>query len=264
MPGTLARVRPAAESLMDNLRPLGIVSIAIAMVAATFIASSTWERVRVRPESRRIEITGSAKKRIVSDLIEWSATIEATAPDRTEAYRQLHAHTAKAQAFLIGRGVVEKEVSVSAAGIDAIYETEYVGTGEDRVARQALKGYLARQSVTVRSLDVALIEKMSREITDLLEQGITISSSMPLYYYTKLGEMKIEMLAEASADARTRAENMVNSAGGAKLGNLRSADMGVININPANQTQGSWDGNNDTSSLEKDIITIVHAVYALE
>ncbi len=249
---------------MENLRPLGIVSIAVAMVAATFIASSTWERVRVRPESRSIEITGSAKKRLVSDLIEWSATIEATAPDRTEAYRQLHTHTAKAQEFLTGRGVVEKEISVSAAGIDAIYETEYVGTGEDRIARQTLKGYLARQSVTVRSQDVALIEKMSREITGLLEMGITISSSMPLYYYTKLGEMKIEMLAEASRDARTRAENMVNSAGGAQLGNLRSADMGVININPANQTQGSWDGNNDTTSLEKDIITIVHAVYALE
>ena len=248
----------------QDLRPIGVICVAIAMVAATFIASSTWERVRVRPESRSIEITGSAKKRIVSDLIEWSATIEATAPDRTAAYRQLHAHAAKAQEFLGGRGVVEKEISVSAAGIEAIYETEYVGTGEDRIARQALQGYLARQSVTVRSTDVALIERMSREITDLLEQGITITSSAPLYYYTKLGEMKIEMLAEASRDARVRAENMVNSAGGAQLGALRTADMGVININPANQTQGSWDGNNDTTSLEKDIITIVHAVYALE
>ena len=71
------------------------------------------------------------------------------------------------------------------------------------------------------------------------------------------------MLAEASKDARTRAENMVNSAGGASLGKLRSADMGVININAANVTQGSWDGNNDTTSLEKDIITIIHATYEL-
>ena len=92
----------------------------------------------------------------------------------------------------------------------------------------------------------------------------TITSTAPLYYYTKLGEVKIEMLAEASKDARTRAENMVNSAGGATIGELKSADMGVININPANSTQGSWDGNNDTSSLEKDIITIVHAKYALD
>ena len=248
----------------QDLRPFGIMSIAVAMVAATFLATSTWERVRVRPESRSIEITGSAKKRIVSDLIEWSATIEASGADRTAAYKLLHAHAAKAQEFLTGRGVAAKEISVSSVSIDAIYETEYVGTGEDRIARQNLQGYLARQSVVVRSTDVALIERMSREITELLEQGVTIASAAPLYYYTKLGEMKIEMLAEASKDARTRAENMVGSAGGAQLGKLKSADMGVININPANQTQGSWDGNNDTSSLEKEIITIVHAVYELD
>lgn len=248
----------------QDLRPLGTMSIAIAMVAATFLASSTWERVRVRPESRNIEITGSAKKRIVSDLIEWTATIEANGADRTAAYKLLHAHAAKAHEFLTSRGVAEKEISMSSVAIDAIYETEYIGTGEDRVARQKLQGYLARQSVVVRSQEVALVERMSREITELLEQGVTITSSDPLYYYTKLGEMKIEMLAEASKDARTRAENMVQSAGGAQLGKLKSADMGVININPANQTQGSWDGNNDTTSLEKDIITIVHAVYVLE
>jgi hypothetical protein len=72
------------------------------------------------------------------------------------------------------------------------------------------------------------------------------------------------MLAEASKDARTRAENIVASAGGAEIGKLRSADMGVINVNPANSTEGSWDGNNDTSSLEKDIITIVHATFELK
>lgn len=247
-----------------DLRPIGALSLAVAIVAATFLASSTWERVRVRPEARSIEITGSAKKRIVSDLIEWSATIEASAPDRLVAYKQLREHSARAQEFLTGRGVAAAEIFASSAAVEAVFETEYVGTGEDRVSRQILKGYLARQSVVVRSHDVTLIERMSREITELLEQGIIITSAAPLYHYTKLGEMKIEMLAEAGKDARTRAENMVNSAGGATLGKLRSADMGVININAANVTQGSWDGNNDTTSLEKDIITIIHATYELQ
>ena len=251
-------------SRSPDLRPLGALSLAVAMVIATFVAASTWERVRVRPEARSIEITGSAKKRIVSDLIEWSATIEASAPDRLVAYKQLREHSARAQEFLTTRGVPAQEIFASSAAVDAVYTTEYIGTGEDRIARQVLSGYLARQSVVVRSTNVTLVEKMSREITELLEQGIIITSSAPLYHYTKLGEMKIEMLAEASKDARTRAENMVNSAGGASLGKLRSADMGVININPANVTQGSWDGNNDTTSLEKDIITIIHARYELE
>lgn len=248
----------------QDLRPLGPISLAIAMVVATFVAANTWERVKVKPEARSIEITGSAKKRIVSDLIEWSASIEASAPDRMAAYKQLHDHASRAQEFLTARGVATKEIWASSVSVDAIYETEYIGTGEDRIARQDLKGYMARQSVVVRSADVPLVEKMSREVTELLEQGITITSAAPLYHYTKLGEMKIEMLAEASKDARTRAENMVSSAGGATLGKLKRADMGIININPANSTQGSWDGNNDTTSLEKDIITIIHATYELD
>jgi hypothetical protein len=72
------------------------------------------------------------------------------------------------------------------------------------------------------------------------------------------------MLAEAAKDARTRADNMIKQAGGAALGNLRSADMGIININPANVTSTNFEGNNDTTALEKDIITIVHASFELE
>ena len=40
--------------------------------------------------------------------------------------------------------------------------------------------------------------------------------------------------------------------------------MGVIQINPADSTDVSGEGNNDTSSLEKDIISVVHATYALQ
>ena len=52
--------------------------------------------------------------------------------------------------------------------------------------------------------------------------------------------------------------------GGAKVGRLLGADMGIININPANSTETSDEGNNDRTSLEKDIITIVHANFQLD
>ena len=72
------------------------------------------------------------------------------------------------------------------------------------------------------------------------------------------------VLAEASKDARNRADNILRNAGGASIARLRDADMGVINVNWANSTETSWEGNNDTSSLEKDIITIVHITYQLQ
>ena len=124
--------------------------------------------------------------------------------------------------------------------------------------------WIGHSAFVVRSTDVPKVEKASREITQLLEQGISITSAAPAYFYTKLGELKVEMLAAAGKDARARADNILKSAGGAELGKLIVADMGIININPANSTETSNEGNNDRTSYEKDIITIVRAEFELE
>ena len=92
---------------------------------------------------------------------------------------------------------------------------------------------------------------------------MSVTSHAPAYFYTKLGELKVEMLAAAGRDARMRADNILRSAGGAAIKRLRKTNMGIININPANSTDTSNEGNNDRSSLEKDIITIVHAEFDL-
>ena len=76
-----------------------------------------------------------------------------------------------------------------------------------------------------------------------------------------MGDLKIEMLADASRDARARAERMIVAAGGgAKVGRVESNDTGVININAANSTETSWAGNSDITSFEKDILTTVRVV----
>jgi hypothetical protein len=48
------------------------------------------------------------------------------------------------------------------------------------------------------------------------------------------------------------------------IGELVGADMGVIVINPPSSRASAWDGNNDTSTVEKDIITVAHATFELE
>ncbi|HUS65397.1 MAG TPA: SIMPL domain-containing protein [Kofleriaceae bacterium] len=251
-------------SLDRDSKLIGTVAIACAVVAATYIASHSWERVRNKPPQRTLKVTGSAKKRIQADLIEWNATVTGTAPDREAAYQSLHDQVTKARTYLEGKGLKPEQVEVSAVSVNELIDTEYVGVGEERVARQVHKGFSMSQSISLRSNDIPRVEKISREVTDLISQGVAITSYPPAYLYTKLGELKIEMLAQASKDARVRADNIVESAGGAHIGKLRGADMGVININPANSTETSWEGNNDTTSYEKDIITIVHITYELE
>lgn len=235
----------------------------VALLAATWVAASTWERVKTKPKEHSIQVTGSATRRIVSDLIQWSASIEVQNPDRSAAYRQLREHVAQTVAFLEKAGIAKEHIGVSSAHVQQLQELEVTGTGEDRIERYVVTGYQLRQEISVSSPEVEIVARASREVTQLLEHGISISSGTPAYHYTKLGDLKIEMLAAAAKDARARAENIIEAAGG-ELGELVGADMGVININPPNSRSSSWDGNNDTSTVEKDIITVVHANFELE
>jgi uncharacterized protein len=238
--------------------------VCVAAVLTTVIATHTWERVRTHPKGRSIDVTGSAKKRILSDEIQWAASIETQDMDRTAAYRKLAAHVQTALGYLEQQGIKREEIRVLSADVNKLTAQEFVGTGEHRIERESFKGYNTTQSITVRSHDVSRVERVSREVTQLLEQGVPISSTAPLYFYTKLGELKIEMLAAAARDARVRAQSILEQTGGARLGKLRTADMGVINVNPANSTETSWEGRNDTASLEKDILTVVHVSFELE
>lgn len=265
----MERIAPDSPSRCIDLRFVGVVAIAIAMVWSTWILTDTYHSIKVKPEQRTIRVTGSAKKRIVSDLIEWTAHIEARAPDRTAAYKTLRTQTDRTIAFLKEQGIKADEIQPQSTSFEEdieVTEEHKVLPGMKEpitVEKKTFKGYITRQQIFVRSKDVQRIEKASREVTTLLEESISVQSSPPEYFYTRLGELKIEMLAAAGKDSRARADNILKSTGGAGIARLIDADMGIININPANSTETSEEGNNDRTSLEKDIITIVHATFEL-
>ncbi len=276
------RHKPAIQPVMSNdnsshrpvrsisLPPLAALALALGLAGSTYIAANTWRDVRKQPEKNNIRITGSAKKRIISDLIEWSATIEGKGGDRTAAYVSLKGGTEKAVGFLKSQGIKPDDIKTQSATITEEFELvreDKVLTGTNvplRTETRKSVGFRAFQVVSVSSPDVPLVEKASREITSLLEQDVFVTSHPPKYYYTRLGELKLEMLAEAAKDARGRAENILRSAGNTDIGPLVYSSMGIININPANSTETSSEGNNDTTSHEKDIITIVRAEYEVK
>ena len=108
------------------------------------------------------------------------------------------------------------------------------------------------QSIRIESSDVEKVEKIAREVTELLDQGIQIDGNNVSYYYTKLADLKIEMLANATKDARNRAETIAKNAG-ANLGGLKTANMGVFQITAPNSADEdySWGGTFNTSSKKK-------------
>src|SRR5438270_12458538 len=102
----------------------GWLVLSIGLVASTAIAAQSWVKGRLHRD-RTIEVTGSAKRRIVSDLIRWEAVIETEDRDRTAAYRTLHEHVERALAYLKKQGIPESEVRVSSATTEQLFDTAY-------------------------------------------------------------------------------------------------------------------------------------------
>ena len=239
------------------------IHLSVGLVLCTLIASAAWTRVRTtRPTF--IDVRGSAKRRINSDFATWAASVSTLQKDRVEAYRALKRDTEQVLAFLEANGVPAAERRSQAVDVAEVTHEEPFDRDGKTFSKTVFDGFRAQQRIEVSSNDVARLERLSREATQLLEKGIALVSESPQYHYTKVGELKIEMLGEASRDARQRAERMLDSAGGgAKVGRVVGLDTGVININAANSTDTSWEGNYDTSSFEKDIITTVRVRFEI-
>ncbi|MEZ5345156.1 MAG: SIMPL domain-containing protein [Pyrinomonadaceae bacterium] len=237
-----------------NLFNIGFM-LAIGLVASSLILG--WAYTSKKAGDEAVTVTGSAKKRIKSDLVVWSSSVSYRAPELSSAYKRLSEDVPKIKKYLIGKGVKEDQITVS-----AISSQTLTGRDENGMSTSEITGYSLGQEVIVRSNQVDLISKIAREATELINQDILIESSAPRYYYTELGDMKIEMLGEAAKDARLRAERIAASTGN-NIGTIRSARMGVMQITAADSTEVSDYGINDTSSIDKDLTAVVNISFAV-
>lgn len=232
-----------------------IVGIAL-IVCATIVVKPATEFVTAK---KSITVTGSAKKEITSDLIVWRASFSRQAEDITKAYAALRADLAAVKGYLVQKGINEKEIVFDPVTTEIVY-TQDPKTG---IMTRQISGYVLHQNLEVRSGEVDKVTQISRGSTELMEKGIVFQSYPPQYYYTKLNELKVNMLAEAAKDAMARAEKIA-AATGSKVGHLRAAKMGVFQITPKNSTEISDYGINDTSSLEKEITAVINAEFAVQ
>ncbi|MBI3484164.1 MAG: SIMPL domain-containing protein, partial [Acidobacteria bacterium] len=136
-------------------------------------------------------------------------------------------------------------------------------TGYAAALSGPITGYHLKQSLEIRSTEIDKITAVSRQVTELINQGILLESEEPQYLYTKLAQTKVEILADAAKDAMARAQQIAASTG-SRVGEVCSADMGVLQITAADSNEVSGYGMNDTKSLEKDITAVVHITFALQ
>lgn len=232
-------------------------ALAVALVLSSIIGA--WAYTRSKHNEQTITVTGSARKRIKSDLIVWRTSVTYQGDNLTDAYNALKDRVPRVKKYLLSKGVPEDQITVSSVST----RTLRAKTNESGEESGRITGYEMKQELEVRSTDVEKISRISREVTELIDQGILLESNPPSYLYTKLGDLKIEMLAEASKDAKARAQQVAASTG-SSIGSVRSAKMGVLQITPADSNEVSDSGMNDTTSLEKDITAVVNISFAVE
>lgn len=232
------------------------VALAIGLVIASIIGGLAF--VKGKQGDQTITVTGSAKKRIKSDMVIWKAGVSYQAPVLADAYRSLSENVPRVKAYLISKGIPENQITISSISSQTLHARDSDGQDTGQIT-----GYSLRQELEVRSNDVDKIAKVAREATELINQGILLESMAPEYHYTKLGEEKITMLAEAAKDAKARAEKVAESTD-SSIGSVRTARMGVLQITPADSNDVSDSGMNDTSSLDKDITAVVNLSFEIK
>ena len=232
--------------------------LAAGLVFSALVGSTAWLKIH---NSQFVSVKGSARKNIKSDLAVWRGSFTAQSAALLDAQRTLKESRAKVENFMNASGMTNHMFeSVVIEEMRAHFEFQ---TNGERTYQDKTVGYKLTQSFEARTPDADRIAQLNADSTALLEQGVMLTTDKPKYIYTKVGEEKIEMLSDATKDARARAERIA-SQGGVRLARLHSADMGVFQITPINSSETAWDGLNDTTSVEKTITAVVTATFALE
>lgn len=243
------------DKYKDYLFNIGTM-LAFGLVISSVILG--WSYKNKEKGNKTVKVTGSARKRIKSDLVKWDAEVSYRSLKLVDAYERVSENARRVKEYIVKKGVAEDQITISAVSSQTLRKRDARGYETSEIM-----GYSLRQRVQVRSGDVGLISKIARESTELIRQGILIDSNPPEYFYTKLGDLKIEMLGEAAKDARMRA-NKIASSTESIIGKVRSARMGVMQITAADSTEVSDYGINDTSSIEKDVTAVVNLEFGVK
>jgi uncharacterized protein len=236
---------------------IGAIIIGFTIIISSFVIGNSY--VKRANTSDSISVTGLGEENFTSDLIVWKASFSTKGNDLKEASKDLKKKKEKINSYLLSKGVNNAEIIFTSVNIQKLYSNSYDNYGN--IQSSFFSGYSLIQNLRIESKEVDKIENISREITELINQDIELESYAPDYYYTKLAELKLRMIENATKDAKDRASKIAMNAG-STLGNLKNASMGVIQITAKNSAEDySWGGSFNTSSKLKTASITIRLEY---
>ncbi len=190
-----------------------------------------------RMGDRYVTVKGLSEKDVSADLAVWNIKIAATGDVLSEVQDNIERQKKDLLSFLKGQDVKDEELSGSQMNVIDLMAQQW------RSERAEQSRFIMNYSVTVRSNDVAKIKAISERTGDLIKKGLVlVDDNGPTYMFTKLNDIKPEMIAEATKNARKAAEQFAADSG-SKVRSIRRASQGIFSIQ-------ARDGSSSAESVE--------------
>ena len=205
----------------------GLIGLGVA--AGGYLAGESL--VKSRLGYRVVTVKGLSEREVKANLGFWPIRFVATGATLEDARVKLETSEKSVKAFLNTGGFTEADMQVQNIQV------------EDRIAGYNAQGtpeesrFVLTEDLLVRSADVDKLQASAKMIGDLLKSGVVFSADAynagPSFIFTSVNDwMKGEMLTEATKRAREAADKFAAESG-AKVGDIQSANQGIIEITPA-------------------------------
>jgi hypothetical protein len=253
---------------MDHNIRLNLATTAALVVGAAVVSFATSAVIASRAYVARgdqevkadqtISVKGSTRRRIRSDQAVWHISVGGEHRELKEAFAILDAGVARVKDFLGEQGFKETEVS-----LEAINTIEYYARDAKGNETREITAYHLSRGFNVTTRDILRVANAAAAVTQLIQEGMLVVSGEPGYYYSGLASLKLDLMTDAAADARTRADRIAASTG-CRVAEVRSARMGVLQVTQPFSTETSDEGAFDTSTIEKDVQAVVAVNFRIE
>ncbi|MCG7588647.1 SIMPL domain-containing protein [Photobacterium sp. OFAV2-7] len=229
---------------------LGGVLIALGLGSCGYFIGQTMYNAKVAMNIA--EVKGLAEQRVESDIANWQLRFSISSKNKQDIpalYQQAEAQQQEIIAILKANGFTDDEIEI---GLIEYKYYEYRDDGQTVVDQDhELEGMISLETTKVR--DVATVRG---EVNKLVAKGYNITNYAPTYRFTKLNDIKPEMLKAATTNARIAANEFAANAGVA-VGGIRSARQGNFSITDAGEEYG------DRHKIEKDVRVVTRIEFYL-
>lgn len=233
---------------------------AISILGASIALAYAYKTRGDRPGN--ISVTGLGSIDFESDEISWSGVFETTDRDLTKGFERIRAHKKVVEQYLNSKGIQDSEISFRQVNTDEQERSVYNENG--KYVGSEFETFVLRQEVRIYSKELDKVIGVSREISELLEEGVDIQSYNPKFYYSELDKLKLNLIEQASENGRIRAEQIAKNSKSTLKG-LKNARLGVFQILGYNSGESySWSGTFNTSSRWKTASITVKMDFEVE